>query len=98
MTHLVVGGDLALLLAHHPGLLLRAGDHAHDPFLELVLGDLALAVPRREQRRLVDEIREVGAREAWRLPREHVDVDLARERLAARMDFEDLPPTEAVGT
>ena len=43
VAHLVVGGDQALLLAHHAGLLLRAGDHAHDPLLQLDLGDLALA-------------------------------------------------------
>ena len=37
VAHLVVGGDQALLLAHDPGLLLRAGDHAHDPLFELDL-------------------------------------------------------------
>ena len=43
VAHLVVRGDPALLLAHDPGLLLRAGDDAHDPLFELVLADLALA-------------------------------------------------------
>jgi hypothetical protein len=46
VAHLVEGGDEALFLAHHPRLLLGAGDHAHDPLLELVLADFALAGPR----------------------------------------------------
>ena len=37
VAHLVEGGDQPLLLRHHPGLLLGAGDHAHDPLLELVI-------------------------------------------------------------
>ena len=97
VAHLVVGGDQPLLLAHHPGLLLRAGDHAHDPLLELDLGDLALAVAGGEQRRLVDEVREVGAGEARRLAGQRVDVDLAGQRLAARVDLEDLGAALAVG-
>src|SRR3977135_2606657 len=61
MAHLVEGGDQALLLAHHARLLLGAGDHAHDPLLELVLADLALACSRRQQRRLLDQVRPDGA-------------------------------------
>ena len=97
VAHLVIGGDLALLVAHHAGLLLRARDHPHDPFLELDLGDLALAVARGEQRRLVDEVREIGAGEARSLSGQSVDVDLPRERLAARVDLEDLLAAEPVG-
>ena len=97
VAHLVVGGDQALLLAHDPGLLLRAGDHAHDPLFELDLGDLALAGARGEQRGLVDEVGEVGAGEAGRLAGERVDVDLLGQRLAARVDLEDLRAALAVG-
>mgnify|MGYP003693790975 CR=1 FL=1 len=97
VAHLVVGRDLALLLGEQAGLLLRPGDHAHDPFLELVLLDHLLAVARGEQRGLVDEVREVGAREAGRAGGERVEVDVARERLAARVHLEDLAAAEAVG-
>ena len=97
VAHLVVGGDQALLLAHDPGLLLRAGDHAHDPLFELDLGDLALALARGEQGGLVDEVREVGAGEAGGLAGERVDVDLLGQRLAARVDLEDLRAALAVG-
>ncbi len=77
VAHLVVGRDLALLLAEQPGLLLGAGDHAHDPLLELLLADHLLAVARGEQRGLVDQVGEVGAREAGRSGRERVELDLA---------------------
>src|SRR5947208_14517255 len=90
VPELVVRGDPALLLREEPRLLLRAGDHAHDPFLQLVLLDRLLATARREQRRLVDEVREVGAREARRSGGERVEIDLRRERLALRVHLEDL--------
>src|SRR4051794_30282333 len=97
VAHLVVGRDQALLLAHDPGLLLRAGDHAHDPLLELELADLALAAAGGEEGGLVHEVREVGAGEAGGLAGERVGVDGARERLAAGVDVEDLGPPLAVG-
>ena len=78
VAHLVVGRDQALLLAHHAGLLLGAGDHAHDPLLELDHRDLAVALAGGQQRRLVDQVREVGAGEAGRLAGEHVEVELGR--------------------
>ena len=96
VAHLVVGRDLALLLGEEAGLLLGPGDHAHDPFLELVLLDHLLAVARGEQGGLVDEVREVGAREAGGTGGERVEVDVARERLAARVHLQDLPAAEAV--
>src|ERR1700728_3000758 len=97
VTHLVVGGDQALPLAHHARLLLGAGDHAHDPLLQLILADFALAGTGGKQRGLVDQVREVRAGEARGLPRERVDVDDLRERLAARVNLEDLGAALAVG-
>jgi hypothetical protein len=64
--------------------------HAHDPFLELLLLDRLLAAARREQRRLVDEVRQVGAGEPGRAGGERVEVDRGRERLALRVHLEDL--------
>ena len=97
VAHLVVGGDPALLLAHHPGLLLRAGDHAHDPLLQLEVVDLALALAGREQGGLVDQVLQVGAREARRLGGQVVQVDDLGQRLAAGVHLEDLGPALAVG-
>src|SRR3712207_8470631 len=56
-------------------LFRSAGDHAHDPLLQLHLGDLALAGAGREQRGLVDQVGEVGAGEAGGLAGERVDVE-----------------------
>jgi hypothetical protein len=86
VAHLVIGGDPPFLVGHHAGLLLGTRDHAHDPFLELDLGDLALAVAGGEQRGLVDEVAQIGAGEAGRLAGQRVHIDLARQRLAARVD------------
>ncbi len=97
VAHLVEGGDEALLLGHDARLLLGTGDHAHDPFLELVHRDLALAGSRGQKRGLVDEVCEVGAGEAGGLTCERVEVDLLRERLAAGVDLEDLLAALAVG-
>ena len=97
VAHLVVGGDLALGLRQQPGLLLRAGDHAHDPFLQLLLVDQLLAAAGGQQRSLVDEIGQVGAREPRRAGGERVQVDLPRQRLALRVHLEDLAAADAVG-
>ena len=97
VAHLVVGGDLALVLGEEPRLLLRAGDHAHDPFLELELADRLPAAARREEGGLVDEVGEVGAGEAGRPGGERVEVDRVVERLALRVHLEDLAAAVPVG-
>ena len=96
VTHLVVGRDGLLLLADDARLLLRAGEHAHDALFELGHADELLAVPRREQRRLVDEVGQVGAGEARRLRGQRVHVDVLVDRLAARVHLEDLLAARAV--
>ena len=64
VAHLVVGGHHPLLLGEQAALLLGAGDHAHDPLLELGLLDQALALARGQQGGLVDQVGQVGAGEA----------------------------------
>src|SRR6266542_3512346 len=98
MAELVVRSDLALVLGEQARLLLGACDHAHDPLLELLLLDLLLAAAGGEQRRLVDEVREIGAGEAGRPGGECVEVDLRGERLALRVHLEDLAAAVSVGT
>src|SRR4051794_34127471 len=97
VAELVVGGDLPLLLGEEARLLLGAGDHPHDPFLELLLLDDLLAAAGGKQGGLVDEVRKVGAGEAGRAGGEGVEIDLGRDRLALRVYLEDLPATDAVG-
>src|SRR4051812_48480921 len=98
VAHLVVRRDLPLVLGEKARLLLRAGNHAHDPFLELVLLDDLLAAACCEERCLVHEVRKVRAGEAWRAGCERREIDLGRERLALRVHLEDLLPPDAVGT
>ena len=97
VAELVVGGDQPLLLGHHAGLLLRAGDHPHDPLLELLHGDLAPALAGGQQRRLVDQVGEVGAGEAGGLAGQRVEVDLLGQRLAAGVHLEDVLAALAIG-
>src|SRR5207248_665797 len=52
---------------------------------------------RREERSLVDEVREIGAREAGGSGRERAQIDLRCERLALRVHLEDLLAADAVG-
>ena len=96
VAHLVVRGDPLLLLGEQAGLLLRPGDHPHDPFLQLVLLDHLLASARGEQRCLVDQVPQVGAGEARCAAGERVEVDHRRERLALRVHLEDLLAAVAV--
>ena len=97
MTALVVGDDRLLGVRDDPRLALRAG---HDPLqglLELGHADDLLVAARRQDRRLVDEVGEVGAGEAGRLARDALDVDALVERLALGVDLEDLGPALHVG-
>jgi hypothetical protein len=97
VAELVVGRHEPLLLRHHAALLLGAGDHPHDPLLELAHRDLALVGARGEECRLVDQVGQVRAGEPGRLTGERVEVDLLRQRLASRVDLEDLLAALAIG-
>ncbi|GBD46608.1 hypothetical protein HRbin41_01436 [bacterium HR41] len=60
--------------------------------------DATATFARCEQRALVDQVLEVGAGETGRLGGEVVEVDVGRERLAARVHGQDLSPPLQVGT
>ena len=61
---LVIGGQLLLVLGHHHRAPLGAHHDLVLGLLELAHRDRALAAARRHQRRLVDEVGEIGAGEA----------------------------------
>ena len=63
VSRFVVRDDLALLRAHD-ALLLEAGDQPIDGRLEVFRPDLDLVGARREQRRFVHQVREIGAGKA----------------------------------
>ena len=95
---LVIGDALLLLAAEQALALLRAGDQALDPLLELGEADVRLAAAGRQQGRLVDEIGQVGADEARRHRRDLAEVDRLVERDGAGVDLEDLLAADQVGT
>ena len=72
---LVVGDDRLLGVRDDPRLALRAGDDPLERLLELGHPDDLLVAAGRQDRRLVDEVREVGAGEAGRLAGDALDVD-----------------------
>ena len=89
---------VAGLVVGRVAALLEADDHAaalgahHDLVLrdlEVEHHDLLVAVARREERRFVHEVFEVGAGETRRAAGQQLDVDVLAERDAPRMDLED---------
>ena len=93
---LVVGGAAPVLGAHHH-LPLGA---EHDPLErvgEVGFVDDLVAAPCRQQRSLVDEIREIRADHARRRRRDPAEVDVGPERHAARVHPEDRLAAGAVG-
>ncbi len=97
MAGLVIGGQLLLFFRHDHGLALGAHHDLVARILELLSGDDALAASRREQRRFVDEVHQIGAREAGRAARDHLEVDVGRERHLADVDAQDLLAADEVG-
>src|SRR5919112_91034 len=80
VSALVVRDDLLLLLRDDPAAALGARDHAVDRLVELGHADALLVTPRREDRGLVDEVRQIGAGEAGRTAGERLDVHRLVER------------------
>ena len=87
---LVIGGQPLLVLGHDQGAPLGAHHHLVLGVLELGHRDEALAAPGGEQRRLVDEVHQVGAGEAGRAARDRLEVDVGRQRHLAHMHLQDL--------
>ena len=85
---LVIGGELLCAVAHDLALLLRAHLDLAYGLLDLVGGDEALAVRDGHERGLVEQVLEVGAREAGRAAGNGVEVHIVREGLAPGVDLE----------
>ncbi len=74
----------------------RAGDDAHDALFELDLGDLLLARASGQQRRLIDQVGQVGTRQPGGLAGQRVELDLLGQRFPACMDLQDRVPPAAI--
>ena len=86
---LVVGEDALLFLGHDPALLQPGEDTLHRG-LEVDLTDVLLVLARGDDRRLVADVRQVGAGQARGAAGEQRDVDVGAQRLGARVHAEDL--------
>src|SRR5918995_2995877 len=95
VTALMVGDALALLGAHQQ----RSLGTEHDPFQgvqEILLAHLLLLTARRQERRFVYQVPEVGSREPWRRGREFPKIHATGERHASGVDLEDRLATHLV--
>ena len=96
MAAFVVRGPALVLLAHHH-LPLRTEHDALERIREIGFHDRVVAPAGGEQRRLVYEVREVGADHSRRRRRDAPQVDVRRERHRPRVHLEDLLAPRAVG-
>src|SRR6266849_3166790 len=89
VARLVVGDDPPFLDADDHRAPLGAHHHLVLGDLEVAHRDPVLVLARGEQGRLVDQVLEVGAREARGLAREEVDVHVLADRDPAGVDLQD---------
>ena len=94
---LVDGDPPQLVVAEDVALARRPGQHAVDRLLELGLLDQVLARAHGQQRRLVDDVGEVGPGEARRLVGEGHEIGVRRHRRLGGVQREDLGPPVHVG-
>ncbi len=96
MAGLVVGED-ALLLLRHDAALLETGERALHGALEVDHVHVLLVPPAGEDRRLVGDVRELGARETRSAAGEQAEIDIRGERLGTGVDAQDRLPPRHVG-
>ena len=85
----VIGGQFPLFVGHHHRPALGAHHHLVLGFLELGHGDDAPRLARRQQRRLVHQIGEIGARKPGRAAGDDARLDIGRKRHLAHVHLED---------
>ena len=97
VARLVERGQALFFLAHRHRLALGAHHHLVLGVFELGHGDDALVAPGGQQGRLVDEVGEIGAREAGRAAGDDLGIDIGCQRHLVHVDFEDLLAAQHVG-
>ena len=84
---LVVRRDAFVRLGDESALFLRSEQNFVDPLEQLVIADHFLACAGGQDRRLVEQVFQIRARESARHAREDLEVDVGCERFVSRMDF-----------
>ena len=90
VTALVVGNRGALGLGHHATLALRSGNHALHRFLDLVHRDHGTMTASGQQRRLVEQVRQIGTSKANGHLGELLKLNVLVHRLILGMHAQDL--------
>ena len=89
MASLVIGGQLLFFLGHGAGATLRTHHDLVLGILEFQHGDQPLVATGGHERCLVDQVHQVGAREAGCATGNHLEVDIRRQRHVAHMHFQN---------
>ena len=97
VPRLVVGDDFLLIISHHLGLPLRARDDTVDGLFKLDHRDFLLMMPGSKQRRLVDQVGQVGSSKARSATGQHFEIDLVCQRFALGMDSQNGSSTFYIG-
>ena len=97
MPALVIRGDESFLVLHDARALLRTRHHSVDGFVEGFVGQFALALTCGQQRRFVQNIRQIRTGVAGGLARENLEVDVFRHRLVLRVDGKNLGAPLRIG-
>ncbi len=97
MTGLVIGGQALLVLAHHHRAPLGAHHDLVLGLLELVHAYDPAIGAGREQRRLVDQVGQIGPGEARRAPGDDRRPDIIANGHLAHMNLQDLLPATDIG-
>src|SRR5205807_1328535 len=82
VTYLVIGGNSFLTLANDATFACRACHHAINGLFHLAHADPALVTPRRQNSRLIQQVREIGAGHTRCLFRQRVKLDTGFQWLA----------------
>ena len=90
MSRLVVGDHALLLVGDDLVLALQTAHDAVDGGQEILLGDEFLVMPRGDERRLVADVGDVGAREAGSLARQERTVEVRIELERPQVHLENL--------
>src|SRR5262249_35046039 len=97
MAAFMIGGGELFFFGHDHRAPLGTHHHLVLAIFELGLGDEALVAARRQQRRLVDEVGKIGTGEAGGAARNHLGIDVGRQRYLAHMHAQDLLAARHIG-
>src|SRR5690606_13059773 len=98
VPRLVIGKHFLVLLGDDPVLALGTQQNTVDRFFTLFHGDLLLASPCRQDRGLIHQVFQIGARKARSALGQDAQIDVVGQGLIAGVDLQNLLTALDVGT